>query len=205
MLLRKLRERLEFRGPVLYGTTKEGGSMKHNRPWSNEKRSLDTPKVSEAIFWINQLKETQLFLANQFNDFRLLTLGLAASIGLPMSIYYVTRSSKPQKVVEAVTDPLHSGENVLLASEVHTNLLSEILEAWAEFAQAPQNLRLVTQSGLTLDSDALRGEPGTLSGLHPTQPTGPLGYGLVRIPDDEAATLEFLGQQARIVNIRLIE
>jgi hypothetical protein len=122
-----------------------------------------------------------------------------------MAIYYATPSSKPQKVVEAITDPLHSGQNILLASEVHTNLLSEILEAWAEFAPAPHNLRLITQSGLILDSDALRGEPGTLSGLHPTQPTGPLGYLLVRIPDDEVATLEFLGHPARIVNIQLIE
>jgi hypothetical protein len=178
--------------------------MKHNRPWSNEMRSLDTPKVSEAIFWINQLKVTRLFLANQYNNFRLLTLGLAASIGQPMAIYYVAPSSKPQKVVEAITDPLHSGENVLLASEVHSNLLSEILEAWVGFARAPHNRRLVTQSGLILDSDALRGEPGTLSGLHPTQPTGPLGYGLMRIPDDEAATLEFLGQQV-LANIQLIE
>jgi hypothetical protein len=179
--------------------------MNQDRPWSNEMRPLDTPKVSEAIFWIKELKETQLFLAHRYHDFRLLTLGLAASIGLPVSVCIVASSATPRKVVEALNDPLHSGGNVLLASESHTSLLSEILEAWAEFARAPQNFKAVTQSGLVLDSAALRGEPGTLTGLHPMQPTGPLGYILVRIPDGEAATLEFLGQQAGIVDVQLIE
>jgi hypothetical protein len=179
--------------------------MKDNRPWSNEMRPLDTPKVSEAIFWSKELKETQLFLAKQYSDFRLLTLGLAASMGLPVAVYQVAPSAIPQKVIEAITDPLHSGQNILLASESHTDLLSEILAAWEMFARDPQNFTLVTESGLVLDSKALRGELGILSGLHTMLPNGPLGYGLVKIPDDEATILEFLGKQAHIVNVKLIE
>jgi hypothetical protein len=179
--------------------------MEPKRSWPDEKRPLDTPKVSQSVFWMKELKETQLYLPNRYRDFRLLTLGLAATIGLPVDICYVASSARPQKVVEALKDPLHGGGPVLLASESHTDLIKEILEAWAEFSRSPQNFNLVTQSGLVLDSDALRGEPGTLAALHPTQPAGPLNFGLARIPDDEAATLEFLGQQARAINVRTIE
>lgn len=179
--------------------------MKHDRPWSKEMRPLDTPKVSEAILWTKELKETQLFLANQYTDFRLLTLGLGASIGLPLAIYYFASSAKPQNVVKVIADALHAGKNVLIASESHTSLISEILTAWEEFARFPHGFNSVSESGLVLNSDRLQGEPGTLSGLHNTQPMGPLGHGLVRIPDNEAAALEFLGQQARIVKMNVIE
>jgi hypothetical protein len=145
-----------------------------------------------------------LFIPEAYEDFRLLTFGLAASLGLPVSIFLLAASAKPRAVVEAITKPLHAGGRVLLASESHTELVSEILGAWADFAPQPDNVRMVSQSGLVLDGDALEGEPATLTGLHPAQPDGPLGYLISRIPAPEATTLEFVGNQAAIVNVREI-
>jgi hypothetical protein len=79
--------------------------------------------------------------------------------------------------------------------------VSEILAASADFAQQPGNVSMVSQSGLALDWNALEGEPATLTGLHPAQPNGPLGYVISRISAPEARTLEFLGTQAAIVNV----
>ena len=66
-----------------------------------------------------------------------------------------------------------------------------------EFAKFPENFTLISMSGFILDSEDLRGEPGVLLGLHPTQPIGPLGYLIARIPEEEAPILEFLGQALR--------
>ena len=181
--------------------------MKNDRPWSNEKKPLETPHVSETLYWSKELKEEKLFIADYYTDFHRLTLGLATSavsMGLLLTVCYVMPSAKPQKLIDAITEPLHAGENVLIASEAHTSLLSEIFEAWVEFAKFPENFTSISMSGFILDSEDLRGEPGVLLGLHPTQPIGPLGYLIARIPEEEAPILEFLGQSA-IINIKVIE
>jgi hypothetical protein len=60
-----------------------------------------------------------LFIAEQYEDFRFLTLGLAASLGLPVSIFLLASSAKPRAVVEAIAKSLHGSGRVLLASEWH--------------------------------------------------------------------------------------
>lgn len=177
--------------------------MTTQRPWSKGVRSLETPHVSNAVQWIRELRETHLFVAEQYGDFRWLTRGVAASLGLPVAIFSIAPSAKAISVVQAVGKALHEGGRILVASESHAELVSEILSAWAEFAQNPVNITTVSATGLVLDSNALASEIGTLTGLAPVLPRGSEGHLVTHIPDAEAGTLEFVGSQA-LVNVREI-
>lgn len=176
--------------------------MHTQRPWSKGVRSLETPHVSDAVQWILELKETHLFVAEKFGDFRRLTQGLATLFGLPVAIFSIAKSANASAVVDAVGKALHQGGKVLVASESRADLVSEILGAWAEFAQDPVGITTVSASGLVLNSNALTGEIATLAGLAPVMPPGSERHLITRIPATEANTLEFVGEQASIVNIK---
>ena len=178
--------------------------MSTQRPWAKGGRSLETPHVSNSIQWIRNLKETHLFVAEQYRDFRRLTLGLATSLGLPVAIFSIASSANASAVVEQVGKALHEGGRVLVASESHAELVSEILGAWEEFARDPVNITTVSASGLVLDSNALVGELATLAGLAPVMPSGSERHGITRISAAEASTLEFVGEAASPVNVREI-
>jgi hypothetical protein len=178
--------------------------MSTQRPWSKSERSLETPRVAGAIQWILELKETHLFVAEQYGDFRRLTLGLAASLGLPVTIFSIAKSAKASVVVEEVGKALREGGRVLVASESHAELVSEILGAWSEFARDPVHITTVSASGLVLDSNALAGEVATLAGLAPVVPPGSENHLITRIPAAEVSTLEFVGEQASLVKVREI-
>lgn len=179
--------------------------MAEHKPWSSEKRTLETPDVSQSIGWAYEVRETHFFAAATYTDFKRLCRGLLSSLRPPVAAFYLAPTATGWEIAQALEGPLHAGADVLVASEQHAELIGELLDSWVMFSEDPSGFTLVTSFGLALAGDQLKGDPGHLFGLAREHSDGLKRAMPTPISAREAATLEFNGEMAGFLNLTTLD
>lgn len=167
------------------------------RPWSGDRRSLETPHFTQSLSLTLGVREKGIYLRCPGpKSLPALASGVAKYLPAPITIR-VLRSDRVATADAAdITRRLQAGESVILAREGPSDLLVELANQWAECTSFADGSTFV-YAGFVLKADE---NAGFLAIVHAADAELPLPRKatICRVPPEEVATLEILGNASLI-------
>lgn len=168
------------------------------RPWSNERRSLEPPHFTQSLGMTLGVHEKGLFLrCPSPKSLAALARGVAKFLPDPVSIFLLRSNRVSSDEAAQITKPLQAGQSVILGCQGPSELLVELANQWAECMTTPDGATYV-YSGFVFQAVE---NAGFLAAVHAADAEAPVPRKatICRVPAQEVATLEILGNASMIL------